>query len=172
MGIAIEKQRGAADEVLVQNNDAKDDSSAEIKHEHAAADVDFSDVDEKKVLRKMDIRLIPMLALLYLLSFLDRGNIGNAKIEGLDTDLGLTGPQYNWCCKSIPFCHCHSSSLSQMLTCKTRELAVTVFFFTYAAFEVPSNLLLKRLRPAICKDSLPINRFPATSCAWSSWSLC
>ena len=33
---------------------------------------DFSHIDEKKVLRKMDMRLIPMLAVLYLLSFLDR----------------------------------------------------------------------------------------------------
>jgi hypothetical protein len=36
-------------------------------------DVDFSGVDEAKVLRKMDKRLIPVLAVLYLLSFLDRG---------------------------------------------------------------------------------------------------
>lgn len=70
----------------------------------------------------MDIRLIPMLALLYLLSFLDRGNIGNAKIEGLQEDLNMTNDQYNLC--------------------------LTVFFFTYAAFEVPSNLLLKKLRPS------------------------
>jgi hypothetical protein len=33
----------------------------------------FSHLDEKAILRKMDLRLIPMLALLYLLSFLDRG---------------------------------------------------------------------------------------------------
>lgn len=32
----------------------------------------FAHLDEKKILRKMDMRLIPMLALLYLLSFLDR----------------------------------------------------------------------------------------------------
>lgn len=70
----------------------------------------------------MDLRLIPMLALLYLLSFLDRGNIGNAKIEGLQEDLKMTPDQYNWC--------------------------LTIFFFTYAAFEVPSNLLLKKLRPS------------------------
>jgi hypothetical protein len=56
----------------------------------------FAHLDEKAILRKMDLRLIPMLALLYLLSFLDRGNIGNAKIEGLVEDLGMTGPQYNW----------------------------------------------------------------------------
>ncbi|CAI4211292.1 unnamed protein product [Parascedosporium putredinis] len=83
----------------------------------------FAHLDQKKILRKMDIRLIPMLALLYLLSFLDRGNIGNAKIEGLQEDLNMTPDQYNWC--------------------------LTVFFFTYAAFEVPSNLLLKKLRPSI-----------------------
>ncbi|KAM0452491.1 hypothetical protein ACHAPV_009525 [Trichoderma viride] len=83
----------------------------------------FSHLDEKKILRKMDLRLIPMLALLYLLSFLDRGNIGNAKIEGLQEDLNLSPDQYNWC--------------------------LTVFFFTYAAFEVPSNLLLKKLRPSV-----------------------
>jgi hypothetical protein len=35
--------------------------------------VDFSGIDEARVLRKMDIRLIPVLAVLYLLSFLDRG---------------------------------------------------------------------------------------------------
>ena len=48
------------------------------KHGHhdpnwTGAEVDFSSVDEKKVLRKMDMRLIPVLAVLYLLSFLDRG---------------------------------------------------------------------------------------------------
>lgn len=41
------------------------------------------DVDEKAVLRKIDMHIIPWLALLYLLSFLDRGSIGNAKVSGL-----------------------------------------------------------------------------------------
>lgn len=36
-----------------------------------------------------------MLAILYLISNLDRTNIGNAAIEGLSEDLGLTGVQYN-----------------------------------------------------------------------------
>jgi len=38
---------------------------------------------EKKLLWKLDWRLIPWLSLLYLLSFLDRTNIGNAKIQGV-----------------------------------------------------------------------------------------
>ena len=51
----------------------------------------FAHLNEKKILRKMDLRLIPILAVLYLMSFLDRGNIGNAKIEGLVEDLNMTG---------------------------------------------------------------------------------
>lgn len=64
----------------------------------AATHPSFAGVDEAAVLRKMDIRLIPMLSALYLLAFLDRGNIGNAKIEGMLEDLHMTGPQYNWTC--------------------------------------------------------------------------
>ncbi|KAJ5132824.1 hypothetical protein N7448_006982 [Penicillium atrosanguineum] len=83
---------------------------------------EIASIDEAAVLRKMDLRLIPMLSVLYLLAFLDRGNIGNAKIEGLVEDLHMTGSQYNW--------------------------TLTVFFFTYCVFELPSNLLLKKLRPS------------------------
>lgn len=36
-----------------------------------------------------------MLTLLYVLAFLDRGNIGNAKIAGMMEDLNLSGEQYN-----------------------------------------------------------------------------
>src|ERR1700709_1133053 len=61
----------------------------------AEGDIDFSGVDEAKTLRKMNIRLIPVLAVLYLLAFLDRGNIGNAKIQGLTRDLHLSANGYN-----------------------------------------------------------------------------
>lgn len=39
--------------------------------------------------------MLPLLAALYLVSSLDRANIGNAKIEGLATDLKLSGVEYN-----------------------------------------------------------------------------
>lgn len=38
----------------------------------------FAHLDKKKILRKMDIHLLPTLTALYLLSFLDRGNIGKS----------------------------------------------------------------------------------------------
>ncbi|KAI0966574.1 retrograde regulation protein 2 [Xylaria arbuscula] len=83
----------------------------------------YRDAKTRRILRKVDYRLIPMLTLLYLLAFLDRGNIGNAKVAGMNKDLGLTGTQYN--------------------------IALTVFFFPYAVFEIPSNIVLKLLRPSI-----------------------
>ncbi|CAM9020880.1 unnamed protein product [Wickerhamomyces anomalus] len=78
---------------------------------------DFSDLNETKLLRKMDLHILPVISVLYLLAYLDRGNIGNAKIEGLPESLNLSSSEYNIC--------------------------LTVFFLTYASFEVPSNMLLK-----------------------------
>jgi hypothetical protein len=51
-------------------------------------------VNERSLLRKLDWRLLPAVGILYLLSFLDRSNVGNARIEGLATDLHMTGNQY------------------------------------------------------------------------------
>jgi hypothetical protein len=50
-------------------------------------------IDEKKLVRKIDWRIIPGVVLLYLLSFLDRSNVANARIEGLATDLNMSTDQ-------------------------------------------------------------------------------
>jgi hypothetical protein len=50
---------------------------------------------EKSVVRKFDRRIVPWLFGMFLLCFLDRANIGNAKIEGLGEDLHLTSNQFN-----------------------------------------------------------------------------
>ena len=49
----------------------------------------------KHVTYKIDWRLVPFLAVLYLMAYLDRANIANAKIEGMLEDLGMSGVQYN-----------------------------------------------------------------------------
>ena len=46
-------------------------------------DVDTSGIDERKLMRKIDWHVVPWLAVLYLLNFLDRGSIGNAKVCAL-----------------------------------------------------------------------------------------
>ncbi|KAJ5165541.1 uncharacterized protein N7500_007371 [Penicillium coprophilum] len=55
----------------------------------------YPEEKRKKVFHKVDKRLIPMLAVLYLICHIDRANIGNAKIEGMVQDLKMTGLQYN-----------------------------------------------------------------------------
>lgn len=73
--------------------------------------------------RHSDIRLVPWLALLYLLSFLDRSNIGNANLFGLSKHLHLTSTQYGAC--------------------------LAIFFGFYVLFEVPSNMVMKAWRPSM-----------------------
>lgn len=81
---------------------------------------------DAKLVRRLDLLLIPWLCLLYLMAFLDRTNIGNAKIAGMTKDppegISLTTGEYN-------------SSL-------------TIFFVSYAVFEPLTNILLKRMRPS------------------------
>lgn len=50
---------------------------------------------EKKVLRKMDWNIIPWITLLYLMSFLDRVNVGAARLVGMLTELQLNSLQYS-----------------------------------------------------------------------------
>ncbi len=82
---------------------------------------------ERKVIRKVDLHMLPWMCLLYLLSFLDRSAIGNAVIFGMRPELGLTGPNGD----------------------QRYRLALLLFFVPYALFEVPSNILLKKLKPSI-----------------------
>ncbi|OAA47937.1 Major facilitator superfamily domain, general substrate transporter [Metarhizium rileyi] len=83
---------------------------------------------EKRLVWKQDLRILPLCASIYFLSFLDRSNIGNAKIlnssthDDMQTATGMTDYQFN--------------------------IALMVFVVAYAVFEVPSNILLKKLRPS------------------------
>lgn len=51
---------------------------------------------ERKLIWKLDLRLIPWLSLLYLLSFLDRTNIGNAKIQGVIIHSEENHSRHSW----------------------------------------------------------------------------
>ena len=53
------------------------------------------DVDEVALIRRIDIRVVPVLCLLYVFASLDRVNIANAAVYGMGDELGLVGNQYN-----------------------------------------------------------------------------
>ena len=60
------------------------------------ADLEFTQAEENKVHRKLDRRLLPLVWVLYSLSVLDRSNLGNAKLAGLEKSIDLGGWRYNW----------------------------------------------------------------------------
>ncbi|KAJ6492885.1 putative MFS transporter [Mycena vitilis] len=101
--------------------DFKEDAESEVSHVRDQA-------MEKALIRKQDLRIIPLSAAIYLLCYLDRSNIGNAKILNSETHNDLLSET-------------HMSNLQY-------TIALMVFLIAYALFEVPSNYLLKRLKPS------------------------
>ncbi|KAL8801811.1 MAG: hypothetical protein Q9182_004218 [Xanthomendoza sp. 2 TL-2023] len=79
---------------------------------------------ENALVKKIDLRLLPMLILMYLMNYLDRNNIAAARLAGLEEELELTGTQY--------------------LTC------VSILFVGYILMQVPSNLFMNKIgKPAL-----------------------
>lgn len=81
----------------------------------SADDIDQS--THRLINRKFDTHILPWLFGMWLLSFIDRTNIGNAKIDGLVQDLNLQGQKFN--------------------------IALAIFYVPYICVDVPSNLVLK-----------------------------
>lgn len=73
---------------------------------------------ESRTIRKLQIRIIPFLFLLYVVAYLDRINIGFAALT-MNQELAITSQQFGF--------------------------LAGIFFFGYFLFEVPSNLLLHRI---------------------------
>lgn len=93
---------------------------------------------ERKLLRKVDTRLMPTLVIMYLLNFLDRSNLAQARQGTLEADLGMKGTDFN--------------------------LATSIFFVGYLLMQLPSNLLLTRVRPSLY--------LAASCCLWGVVSTC
>jgi len=51
--------------------------------------------EEARLIRKLDWRLLPQVFLLYSLAVLDRSNLGNARLAGMEDDINLSGNRYN-----------------------------------------------------------------------------
>ncbi|OOQ85003.1 putative pantothenate transporter [Penicillium brasilianum] len=56
----------------------------------------YSDAEKRKAFRKLDWTLIPLLGILYMLAYIDRGNVGNAYTAGMGKEWGITSNQYAW----------------------------------------------------------------------------
>ncbi|KAL2047243.1 hypothetical protein N7G274_001262 [Stereocaulon virgatum] len=111
----------------MDRNSSKSIKSGHLRPNNKAENATSFDVtvagamNERKLLRKIDLRVLPTITVIYVLAFLDRVNIGNALLYGLPKDLHLQGTQLN--------------------------IALSVFFVTYCIFEIPANVLMKKLSP-------------------------
>ncbi|KAH7381089.1 putative MFS transporter [Cadophora sp. MPI-SDFR-AT-0126] len=83
--------------------------------------VQFDPAAEARLLLKIDLYIIPTVALLYLFCFIDRANIGNARLAGFEKDLDLKHYDYN--------------------------IVLSVFYISYIIFEIPSNMACKLIGP-------------------------
>ena len=88
----------ALSETRVDSKEAAlEESSMPLKDTPANGSLEtvIDPVLEKAYVRKLDLNILPMVMFIQLVSFLDRSNIGNAKIYGLTEDLKLTGVKFN-----------------------------------------------------------------------------
>src|SRR5688572_17236520 len=88
----------------------------------SAADADLSPADQARLLKRVTMRLIPLLFCCYVIAYIDRINVGFAKLQlqgVLDVDPSIFGSVYG--------------------------LGAGLFFIGYFIFEVPSNLILHRV---------------------------
>ncbi|RII14145.1 hypothetical protein CUC08_Gglean004286 [Alternaria sp. MG1] len=95
---------------------------------HAGA-VDYTgaeaktDPEEIALVRKIDWRLMPTLCVMYFLNYVDRNAIAQARLNNLEEDLGMSGVEFNTC--------------------------VSILFVGYVLMQIPSNMLITRIRPGI-----------------------
>ncbi|PHH61470.1 hypothetical protein CDD81_317 [Ophiocordyceps australis] len=78
---------------------------------------------ERKLVRRIDLHLMPFLILMFLLNFLDRSNLSQARQGSLEQDLGMSGTDFN--------------------------LATSIFFVGYLVMQLPSNVVITRVRPSL-----------------------
>ncbi|KAJ8596566.1 MFS general substrate transporter [Rhizopogon salebrosus TDB-379] len=104
-----------------------------VSEKHSVVERDQLLAEDRRILRKVDRRLLPVFTLLYLLSFLDRFALCLIRCiltDSVPKDLGLSATGYN--------------------------TALAVYFVGYVAFEVPANIILKRWNPQVWLPSLTL----------------
>ncbi|KAL2813418.1 major facilitator superfamily domain-containing protein [Aspergillus granulosus] len=96
-----------------------DANHVEDPKDHVFFASDLTDSEKKRIIRRIDFRLLPILGVMYSISLIDRTNLGLALVAGMQEDLGLAiGDRYT--------------------------IIVMLFFIAYILFEIPSNLILPK----------------------------
>ncbi|KAI1490226.1 major facilitator superfamily domain-containing protein [Biscogniauxia mediterranea] len=108
-----------------------------VRRDYAGAQAK-SDPDEIRLVRKLDFRVMPVLWLMYFFNLVDRGALAQARLNALEDDLCMEGNDFN--------------------------VAVSILTAGYVVMQVPSNMLLTRVRPSLY--------LAAVMFVWSAISAC
>lgn len=94
----------------------------------------FSRDDDRTIMKKVDRRFLLLIGILYMTKNIDYQNAASVKVlqvgepRNILTELNMTSDQYNW--------------------------VQSIYFISYILFEVPSNLMLKRMTPRVWQSRI------------------
>ncbi|KAI8802674.1 major facilitator superfamily domain-containing protein [Cladochytrium replicatum] len=121
-----------AKDVVKDSQPLKDEVALSVESAEEGVVKNWTDEEERDIVRKLDKMIVPWAALMYLFSFLNRVNISNARVLDFDAkagvgqmerDTGMSGNMFN--------------------------TAVSLFFITYVIGEPVSNLVMTAVRPSV-----------------------
>ncbi|EIM85076.1 MFS general substrate transporter [Stereum hirsutum FP-91666 SS1] len=113
VGIKNSSERGSS---ASPNDDSEDDG--------ILLRADVRPAAERSLVRKMDMRLLPTIILIFIMNYIDRTNVASARLKGLQEDLHLTDIQYN--------------------------IVLAILYALYCPMQIPSNMFINRIsRPSI-----------------------
>ncbi|CAG8037921.1 unnamed protein product [Penicillium salamii] len=92
----------------------------------------FSPAEQKKLIRRIDIRLVITLGFLYCVSLLDRTNLGAASVAGMQGDLKMNATNNGYSITSL------------------------VFFITYTIFQIPATVIIRKIGPRLFLSGIVI----------------
>ncbi|KAJ6044904.1 hypothetical protein N7499_007408 [Penicillium canescens] len=93
--------------------------------QHADVIASFSPSEQKKLIRRIDARLVITLGCLYCVSLLDRTNLGAASVAGMQGDLNMNASNNGYSITSL------------------------VFFITYTVFQIPATVIIRKVGPRL-----------------------
>ncbi|EDN10725.1 MFS transporter [Histoplasma capsulatum] len=120
------------------HSEAVPEKDVAVNRDYAGA-APKTDPAEIRLVRKLDFRIIPMLVVMYFLNYIDRNTLAQARLDNLEKELGMEGEyQFN--------------------------TTISILFVGYVLMQIPSNMLITRIRPSIYMSSWMI--------IWSIVSAC
>ncbi len=97
-------------------------------------DTHLKSPEERKLLRKLDWSILTIGCLGFFMKYLDQGNLTNAYVSGMQEDLAMYGNEYTY--------------------------AQTAYTCAYAVMQIPSTLIVQKIRPSIWLAAMEVRDFP------------